>query len=63
MLLNFIKHQEPDTDNIYVKDPLKSKYQMLINGREKAEIENLIVLKEFVDYSQKIDDVSDNLEE
>ena len=63
MLLNFIKHQEPDTDNIYVKDPLKSKYQMLINGREKTEIENLIVLKEFVDYSQKIDDVSDNLEE
>ena len=61
MLLNFIKHQEPDTDNIYVKDPLKSKYQMLINGREKTEIENLIVLKEFVDYSQKIDDVSDNL--
>ena len=63
MLLNFIKHQEPDTDNIYVKDPLKSKYQMVINGREKTEIENLIVLKEFVDYSQKIDDVSDNLEE
>ena len=61
--MNFIKHQEPDTDNIYVKDPLKSKYQMLINGREKTEIENLIVLKEFVDYSQKIDDVSDNLEE
>ena len=63
MLLNFTKHQEPDTDNIYVKDPLKSKYQMLINGREKTEIENLIVLKGFVDYSQKIDDVSDNLEE
>ena len=40
MLLNLIKHQQPDIDKIYlyVKDPLKSKYQLFINGREKVGI-------------------------
>ena len=63
VLLNFIKHEGPDRDKtyIYVKDPLESKYQLLINGREKVGIENLINLKEFIDYSQEID-VYDNLE-
>ena len=39
-LLNLIKHQQPDTDKIYlyVKDPFKSKYQLLNNGREKVGI-------------------------
>ena len=43
MLLNFIKHHRPDIDKIYlyVKDPLESKYQLLINGREKVGIKNL----------------------
>ena len=53
-LLNLIKHQRPDIDKIYlyVKDPLKPNYQLLINGREKAVgIENLINLKGFIDYS------------
>ena len=37
VLLNLIKHQQLDIDKIYlyVKDPFKSKYQLLINGREK----------------------------
>ena len=32
-----MKHQQPDNDKIYlyVKDPFESKYQLLINGREK----------------------------
>ena len=32
MLLNLIKHQRPNIDKIYlyVKDPLESKYQLLI---------------------------------
>ena len=36
-LLNLIKHQRPDVDNIYlyIKDPFGSKYQLLINEREK----------------------------
>ena len=37
VLLNIIKNQQPDIDKIYldVKDPLESKDQLLINGREK----------------------------
>ena len=40
VLLNLIKKQGPDIDKIYlyVKDPFKSKYQLLINGSEKLEI-------------------------
>ena len=36
---------------------------MLINGREKVGIENLINPKAFTDYSQSIDDVYENLED
>ena len=56
VLLNLIKHQRPDVDKIYLylKDPLESKYQLLINGREKVGIkyeENPLI---FIDYSQSI---------
>ena len=36
VLLNLIKHQRPDIDKIhlYVKDPFKSNYQLLVNERE-----------------------------
>ena len=40
---------------LYVKDPFELKYQLLINGREKT--------KAFVDHSQAIDDVYENLED
>ena len=65
VLLNLIKHQQPDIDRIYlqVKDPFESKYQLLINGREKVGIENFKNLKAFIDYSQIIDDVYENLED
>ena len=65
MLLNLIKHQRPDIDNIYlyVKDPFKSKYQLLSNGREKVGIETLKNRKAVIDYSQTIDDVYENLED
>ena len=65
MLLKLIKHQQPDIDKIYlyVKDPLKSKYQLLINGREKVGIENLKSPKAFIHYSRKIDNVYGNLED
>ena len=41
MLLNIIKPQLPDIDKIslYIKYPLKSKYQLLVNGREKVGME------------------------
>ena len=38
VLLKLIKHQQPDIDKIYlyVKNPFESKYQLLINEREKV---------------------------
>ena len=41
VILNLIKDQRPDIDNIYlyVKNKFKSKYQLLINEREKVGIE------------------------
>ena len=65
VLLNLIKHQRPDIDKIYlhVKFPLESKYQLLINGREKVGIENLKNPKAFIDYLQTTDHVYENLED
>ena len=65
MLLNLIKHQRLDIDKIYlyIKDLLQSKYQLLINGREKVGIRTLKNPKAIIDYSQIIDDVYENLED
>ena len=64
VLLNLIKHQQPDIDKIYsdIKDPFKSKYQLLFNGREKVGIKTLNP-KAFIDYIQAIDNVYENLED
>ena len=64
-LLKLIKHQRPDIDKIhlYIKDPLESKYQLLINVRQKLVIRNLKNPKAFIDYSQTIGDVYENLED
>ena len=65
VLLNLIKNQLPDIDKIYLYaiDPFKSKYQLLVNGREKVGIESLKNPKAFMDYSQTIDDVYENLKD
>ena len=65
VLLNLIEHQWPDINRIflYVKDPFESKYRLLINGREKVGIKKLKHPKAFIDYSQTIDDVHENLED
>ena len=65
MLLNLIKHQQPDIDKIYlyIKDPFESKNQLLINGRKKVGIEIVKNPKALIDYSQTIDDVYENLED
>ena len=54
----------PDIDKIYlyVKDLFESKYQLLVNGREKVGIENLRNPQAFIDYSQTIAGVYENLE-
>ena len=43
VLLNLINNQRLDIDKtyLYVKDPFESKYQLLINGREKVGIKTL----------------------
>ena len=66
-LRNLRKHQWPDIDNIYlfVKNPPESKYQLLINGREKfgrQKLKNHLEIKVFIDSLQTIDDVYENLE-
>ena len=65
VLTNLIKHQRPDISKIYlyVKDPLESKHQLLINGREKVGIEILKNPKAFINYSKTIHDVLENLED
>ena len=65
VLLNLIKHQRPDIGKVYlnVKDPFESKYQLLINEREKVGIEILKNPKSFIDYSQTIDGIYGNLED
>ena len=52
MALNLIKHGRPDIEKIHlhVKDPLESKYQLLINGREKVGIKKLKNPRAFLDY-------------
>ena len=64
VLLNLIKYQQPEIRKIYlyVKDPFE-KYQSLINGREKVGIKNLKNPKAFIDNSQKIDNIYENLED
>ena len=65
MLLNLIKPQRSDIDKIYlyIKDSFDSKYQLLINGKEKIGIEKLKNPKAFIDYSQTVADVYENLED
>ena len=59
VLLKLIKHQRPDIDEIYlyVKDPIKSKYQLLINRIGKVGIKRLKNPKASISYSKTIDDV------
>ena len=65
VLLNLIRHQQPDIDNffLYVKDPFELSYQLRISGRKKVGIENLKNSKAFIVYSQTIEDFYENLED
>ena len=62
-LLNLIKYQRPGIEKIYwyIKDPFES--NLFINGREKVWIKTLKTPTKFSDYSKKIDDVYEKLEE
>ena len=64
VFLKLIKHQQPDIDKIYlyIRDPFDSKYQLLVNGKEKIEIE-MLKNQAFTDYSQTVIDLYENLED
>ena len=64
-LLNLIQKQ--DNDNLikkiyfYAKDLRDPKYQFLIKKRENAGIKNLDNPRAFMEYSNTMDDVYDNI--
>ena len=57
-LLNLINNQ-PDIDKIYLyaKDPYEAKYQYLINKREKVGLVHYNDTKDFMEYSNDMQDV------
>ena len=63
-LLNLINN-EPDIDKIYLyaKDPYETKYQYLINKREKVQVDHFNGPKTFMEYSNYMQDVYNNIEE
>ena len=62
--MNLIKDQRPDVDKVrfYVKDQFESKYQLLINRREKVGVKHERIPKALVNYCQTINDVHESLE-
>ena len=63
-LFNLISHQ-PDIDKIYLhaKNPCEAKYQLLINKRESARLNHLYDSKAFIEHSNDMDDICNNIEE
>ena len=63
-LLNLINNQ-PDIDRIYLcaKDPYEAKYQYLTKKREKVGIEHFNDPKAFIEYSNDMQDVYENIDE
>ena len=63
-LLNLINSQ-PDIDKIYLyaKDPYEAKYQFLINKRESTGLRHFNDPKAFIDYSNDMHDVYENIDE
>ena len=62
-LLNLINNQ-PDIDKIYLhaKDPYETKYQYLINKREKVGLDHFDDPEAFMEYSNDMQDVYNNIE-
>ena len=63
-LLNLINNQL-DIDKIYLhaKDPYKTKYQHLINKREKVALDHFKDPRAFMEYSNDMQDVYKNIED
>ena len=62
--LNLINNQ-PDIDKIYLygKDPYEKKYQYLINKREQVGLNHFNDPKVFMEYSNDMQDVYENIED
>ena len=61
-LLHLINNLHPiDKIYLYAKDIHEPKYEYLINKIEQAEIENLNDPKAFIEYSDDMDDVLDDI--
>ena len=61
--MNLINNQ-PDIDKtyLYAKDTYKGKYQYLINKREKVGLDHFKDPKAFMEYSNDMQDVYNNIE-
>ena len=61
--MNLINNQ-PDIDKIYLyaKDSCETKYQYLINKRQKVGLNHLDDIKAFIEYSNDMQDVYKNIE-
>ena len=61
----YLINNEPDIDKIclYAKDPYEAKYQLLINKRENTGLKYFNDSKEFIEYSNDMDDIYQNFEE
>ena len=64
-LLNSIQKDSNTIDKIYLyaKDVDEPKYQFLINKREKAVLKNLNDLTAFIEHSNTMDDILNNIED
>ena len=64
LLLNLIENQ-PDINKIYLyaKDPYESKYQYLINKREGVGINHFNDPKTFIEYSNDMHDVYEDIDD
>ena len=60
-----IVSRQRNIDKIYsnAKDPYEPKYQLLINKREGVGLKHCNDLKAFIEYSNTIDDIYENIEE
>ena len=64
VLLNIINNL-PDTDKIYLygEDPYEAKYQFLINKRKSVGLEHFDDPKAFIEYSNDMQNVYENIDE
>ena len=62
LILNLIENQlDIHKIYLYAKDPCESKYQYLINKRESVGINHFNDSKAFIDYSNNMHDVYENI--